>query len=423
MDGVEAPSNTEAEYTAGSGKPISSEGIRQQPPANGGRLQQPEGAPTATPILPPHASDGPLSEWLSELVTCSGIALDVALLNAAPFGPGTDRHWEDEREELIRHKRHKLETEKLSGNGHVQNQAGHLSASLLSLRKTYRHLAGGGWRTLSDQLPGLPAFNQWKPAESRQAKDGRTVKYETPAGFPDGGGLLLPRVPDRVWRLICQQQDLPFPSEAVRAAGFWVWALATPGLKLTIVEGFKKALAAISCGVAAVALPGVTMGRRTDGGESQRLIAELQLLAAGGRDWVICFDADRKPKTAAMVYSAAKSLANCLLKAACTVSIARLELLDDDKLGLDDLLITLGEDAVLAALAKAKPYRRESVSIGRRHFKASDIPHPEIAPLVALRGGMGSNKERPARHPHGVRYSSPCVGRSARRTPAAAGAA
>jgi len=354
--------------------------------------QQNGGTGAVAPILAPDASAEELPSWLSELVTCSGIAMDVALLNAAPFGPGTDRHWEDEREELIRHKRHKLETEKLSGNGHVQNQAGHLSASLLSLRKTYRHLAGGGWRTLSDELPGLPAFNQWKPAESRKAKDGRTVKYETPAGFPDGGGLLLPRVPDRVWRLICQQQDLPFPSDAVRAAGFWVWALATPGLKLTIVEGFKKALAAISCGVAAVALPGVTMGRRTDGGESERLITELQLLAAGGRDWVICFDADRKPKTAAMVYSAAKSLATCLLKAACTVSIARLKLVDDDKLGLDDLLVTLGEDAVLAALAKANPYRREGVSIGRRHFKASDIPQPEVAPLVALLGGMGSNK-------------------------------
>ena len=328
---------------------------------------------------------------LRELIVESGIAPDVAALNAAAFGPGTDRHWEDEREQLIAHKRRKLETEKLAGNGHIQCQAGYLSESLLNLRKTYRHLKAGGWRTLSDELPGLPAFNQWKPAQPRLAKDGRAIKYETPAGFPDNGGLLLPRVPDRIWQLICEQQGLPFPSDAIRSAGFWVWALATPSLQLVIVEGFKKALAALSCGIAAVALPGVTMGRRTAGGD-ERLIAELQLLAAGGRHWLICFDADRKAKTAAMVQGQAQKLANCLLKAACTASIARLKLPDElDKLGLDDLLVISGAEAVHEALSQAKPFTRETVSIGRRHFKASDIPHPEVAPLVALRGGMGSN--------------------------------
>jgi ribonuclease HI len=333
---------------------------------------------------------------LHELIVESGIAPDVAALNTAAFGPGTGRHWEDEREQLIAHKLRKLETEKLAGNGHVQSQAGYLANQQgdqrLNLRKTYRHLQAGGWRTLSDELPGLPAFNQWKPSQPRLAKDGRAVKYETPAGFPDNGGLLLPRVPDRIWQLICEQQSLPFPSDAIRAAGFWVWAMATPALQLVIVEGFKKALALASCGIAAVALPGVTMGRRTAGGD-ERLIAELQLLAAGGRQWLICFDADRKAKTAAMVQGQANKLANCLLKASCTASIARLELPGQlDKLGLDDLLVIAGADAVRAALAKAKPFTRETVSIGPRHFTAGDIPHPEVAPLVALRGGMGSNK-------------------------------
>lgn len=333
-----------------------------------------------------------VDDYLRELIEGSGIAPDVATLNAAAFGPGTERHWEDEREQLIAHKRHKLQTEKLAGNGHVQSQAGHLDQSLISLRQTYRHLQAGGWRTLSNALPGLPAFNQWKPSQPRLAKDGRTVKYETPAGFPDNGGLLLPRVPDRIWQLICEQQSLPFPSDAIRAAGFWVWALATPSLQLVIVEGYKKALALLSCGVAAVALPGVTMGRRTAGG-SERLIAELQLLAAGGRHWLICFDADRKAKTAAMVHSQAQKLANCLLKAACTASIARLQLPGElDKLGLDDLLVMAGPEAVLETLSLAKPFTRETVSIGARHFRQSDIPHPEVAPLVALRGGMGSNK-------------------------------
>jgi len=106
-----------------------------------------------------------------------------------------------------------------------------------------------------DALWGLPGFDQWKPDQARQRADkpGQAIKYEAPPGCPDGGGLLLPRVPDRCWELICERQGLPFPDAAARADGFWAWAMATPALELLICEGFKKALAAVGAGWAAVA--------------------------------------------------------------------------------------------------------------------------------------------------------------------------
>ena len=244
----------------------------------------------------------------------SAIAPDVAAANVASWGPGTDRHWENERAELVAHGRLAIQTRSTTASGHPQSQAGHLDNRLISLGRRYRHLQAGGWRSLSAGLPGLPTFDQWKPASARQRLDkpGQAIKYEAPPGFPDGGGLLLPHVPERCWELIADRQGLPRPDAAALAAGFWPWALATPALQLLICEGWKKCLAAVSVGWAAVALPGITMGRRVGDDGSERLIPALQLLAAAGRPWLISFDAEARPGTAANVAAAAGALAHAL---------------------------------------------------------------------------------------------------------------
>jgi hypothetical protein len=361
------------------------------------------------PALLPH-------HWAE--LQASGIAPDVAAANVASFGPGTDRHWESERAELIHHARLPILHGETSGKDKNGRYRRSLSGQLWHLDKRYRHLVEGGWRSLSDALPGVPIFDQWKPAQARpkgrrdaagrwEPLPGQSVKYEAPPGCPDGGGLLLPRIPDRCWALICERQGLPFPDAATRAAGFWPWAAATPRLQLLICEGFKKALAAVSAGWAAAALPGVTMGRRVDADGSARLIPALQLLGGNGRPWLIAFDAERKPATAWKVAAAAGALAGSLRAAGGRPEIARLPLLPGaDKTGLDDLLAAAGPEALDKALANTGPRRvavlprlRAADAVapaGQWLGVACPLPSPEQAPLVVVQAPMGCGKTRAA---------------------------
>ncbi len=362
--------------------------------------------PAPAALLPNH--------WAE--LQASAIAPDVAAANVASFGPGTDRHWETERAELVAHARLRIQTSSTTASGHPQDQAGFLADRLIRLDSSYRHLQAGGWRTLSDALPGVPIFDLWRPAQARpkgrrdaagrwEPLPGQSVKYEAPPGCPDGGGLLLPRIPDRCWALICERQGLPFPDEATRAAGFWPWAAATPRLQLLICEGFKKALAAVSAGWAAVALSGVTMGRRVDANKSARLIPALQLLGGNGRPWLIAFDAERKHSTAAKVGAAAGALAWSLRAAGGRPEIARLPLLPGtDKTGLDDLLAASGPEALDRALADigprpVLPRLRAADAVapaGQWLGDACPLPSPEVAPLVVIQAPMGCGKTRAA---------------------------
>ncbi|MEY3462342.1 MAG: hypothetical protein RLZZ468_120, partial [Cyanobacteriota bacterium] len=351
------------------------------------------GAPSA--LLPHH--------W-AELQR-SAIAADVAAANVASFGAGAERHWELERAELVAHDRYRIQTESLTASGLPQNQPGGLTGRLIALDRRYRHLQSGGWRSLSAELEGLPRFDQWKPDQPRanREKAGRSIKYETPPGFPDGGGLLLPRVPDRLWQLICSRQGLPFPAD--RSAGFWPWAIATPGLQLLICEGWKKALAALSAGHAAVALSGITMGWRGSRESGRRLIEGLQRLSAPGRRWLIAFDAERKRTTARKVKAAAGALAGSLRAAGGRPEIARLPLLSgQDKTGLDDLLATAGPEALDRALADTGPapvlpWLRPADRIapaGAYLGVACPLPSPAEAPLLVIKAPMGCGKTQAA---------------------------
>ena len=381
-------------------------------PATDSPEQKPTNQKPATP-----APAGLLPNHWAEL-QASAIAPDVAAANVASFGPGTDRHWESERAELVAYARLRIQTSSTTANGHPQGQAGFLADRLIRLDSSYRHLQAGGWRSLSDALPGVPIFDQWKPEQPRpkgrrdaagrwEPLPGQSVKYEAPPRFPDGGGLLLPRIPDRCWALICERQGLPFPDEATRAAGFRAWAEATPRLLLLACEGWKKALAAVSAGYAAVALPGVTMGRRVDADGSARLIPALQLLGGNGRPWLICFDAERKPATAAKVAAAAGALAWSLRAAGGRPEIARLPLLAGaDKTGLDDLLAAAGPEALDRALANTGPRPRpvlprlraaDAVAPASQWLgDACPLPSPEVAPLVVIQAPMGCGKTRAA---------------------------
>lgn len=367
-------------------------GSGPSPAAAGNRYEQASVVVPSTDLLPQH--------WAE--LQASAIATDVAALNVASFGPGTARHWELERAELVAHARLRIQTASTTANDLPQAQPGHLTGRLIALDKRYAHLAAGGWRSLSAALPGLPSFDQWKPDQARLRADkpGRSIKYEAPPQHPDGGGLLLPQVPERCWELIADRQGLPRPDAAALAAGFWPWAAATPGLRVLVTEGWKKALAAVGAGWAAVALPGVQMGRRRGADGSERLIEALQLLAPGRR-WLIAFDAEAKPSTAVKVGAAAGALARSLRAAGGRVDVAHLPLLPGaDKTGLDDLLAAAGPEALDRALADVGPravlprLRPADVMApaGAYLADAAPIPAPAVAPLVILQAPMGCGK-------------------------------
>jgi hypothetical protein len=282
------------------------------------------------------------SHW-AELVEKSGITPALAAANFKSFGEAPFADPEAERQALL-----------AEAFALLNPQPGHSYQRRMKLQWQYGHLDGGGWRFIGSALPGFAPTPRWKPDSPRISRSGRAIKYESaPKRRP---GLLLPQVPITVWRLVAERHGLPMPAD--RSAGFWAWALATPGLPLVVVEGEKKACALLGLGLAAVGLPGVEMGRmvlaRDAKGRAcdEALVPELVKLAAGGRSLLIAFDAEDKPSTARKVEGAAVRLGHLLVKAGAEVKVARLPLLfGEDKTGPDDLLVALGPDALLEALA------------------------------------------------------------------------
>ncbi|MEY3962888.1 MAG: hypothetical protein RLZZ106_143 [Cyanobacteriota bacterium] len=353
----------------------------------------------------------------------SGIAPDVAAANAASFGSGASEHWEDARALLIQHKRLLIQTGRLAGNGHLQSQPGHLADALIRLQCDYAHLQHGGWRSTTSHLPGLEPFDCWKPDRPRLGSDRRLdkrtgrlrqverkpVKYESQPAHPRGGGLFVPVVPLPQWQAIARRAGLPEPDAAAIARGFWAWVIEHPKVPVVVVEGFKKTLAAISCGHAAVGLPGVTMGWRTDNsqGTERRLIRELLALAQPDRPLLVAFDRERKESTATKVEAAASTLCWLLRIAGAAAAITHLPLLQGQaKTGVDDLVVAQGAEALdavlVAALAAAQSapaiapavprLRRFDLEAPEDRFLGEVLQIPTDRKLVCLAAGMGAGK-------------------------------
>lgn len=361
---------------------------------------------TAAALLPEH---------LRELVAGSGIAPLVAELNCRSFGPGAAEHWETARAELIAHKRLAIQTTSTTESGLPQAQPGFLAGRLIGLQQTYSHLAEGGWRSTTAGLPGFEPFDCLKPAAPRLSSDRKfdkrtglvvpttpkPVKYETPPGAPGGGGVFAPMVPVEQWRTIAGHADLPLPAGA-EPGGFWPWALEHRHLPVVLTEGLKKCLSIASHGHAALGLPGITMGWRTDDNGHRRLIPELEAIAAKGRPVVIAFDAEGKRRTARKVITAARTLARLLEKAGCVVRIAEMPLLPGaSKVGADDLVVARGPAALAEVIAAARPISALPVLA---HLRPADLVVPDrylpsdaltvagMRRLIALASAMGTGK-------------------------------
>ena len=224
-------------------------------------------------------------------------------------------------------------------------------------------------------VTGAVVFHQARPDQPRELA-GKTVKYETPHGA---------RMAIDVHPLA--RQRLGDPSDA-----------------LIVTEGVRKAEAAFSQGVTAVALMGVWNWRGANGDGGKAALADWELVALNGRKVFLAFDSDAAAKRE--VRAALERLQGFLELRGAVVHVAKLEPGPAGaKVGLDDFLAAGGDLAELLNQARNK-----------RQSSLISIP-PPIAPEA---GG----KETTSR---GTMYSrrfpcSHCL-RTSRRNPPGRGAA
>jgi hypothetical protein len=171
----------------------------------------------------------------------------------------------------------------------------------------------------------LNHYARLRPHHPRNGKDGKVVKYESPAGEAPRAYYAVPTLP--------KLRDGVSPVH---------WS-----------EGEKKALCKSQLGLASVGLGGVWSWKKKD---SDELLDDI-LPLAGNRDHYITFDWDPKPETRRQTALAARRFARALRKAGAK-EVYLVELPPGDgpgKVGEDDFIVAKGGEAYLALVAAAKP--------------------------------------------------------------------
>jgi putative DNA primase/helicase len=166
---------------------------------------------------------------------------------------------------------------------------------------------------------GAVAFHQVRPDRPR-LRDGKPVKYETPNGV----------------RMALDVHPV------VRSH------LSDPTEPLLVTEGARKADAAISQGVHALALVGVWNWRGTNGSGGKTVLPDWEAVALNGRTVYLAFDSDSSSNP--QVRQALNRLGRFLESRGAEVRIARLQpARDGAKQGLDDFIAAGGSlDELLA---------------------------------------------------------------------------
>lgn len=170
------------------------------------------------------------------------------------------------------------------------------------------------------------SYHHHRP-DAPRLQDGKPVKYEFPRGS-------------------CMVIDVhPFVREKVR----------DPGIPLIIPEGVKKADAAISAGLCAIALLGVWNWRGTNELGGKTTLPDLDEIAwknrqGEGREVYLCFDSDAMLKPA--VHQALERLAGVLTQRGADLRYIYLPHgKNGTKCGLDDFLVAGNSTCALLALA------------------------------------------------------------------------
>ena len=223
----------------------------------------------------------------------------------------------------------------------IEQMGGHAAqyatTAVIKLRQRYHHVLAGGW-----WVSGLDPLADWSPMDWGQLKpthprqrwndSDKVIKYEVPAQqstraiFLDGSAAID-------WPTV--QTDITIPR---------LWT-----------EGAKKAGAALSCGYAAIALPGVYSGYRSKDRLGNpippHLIPDVTAMTQPGSIHYLAFDQDEKPTTRRNVGIALTRLGQLLTGAGAHVHVIRWS--PKQGKGIDDLIANHGPDAFHQAVEKA----------------------------------------------------------------------
>ncbi len=162
----------------------------------------------------------------------------------------------------------------------------------------------------------------------------------------------------------------------------WLAVLADVSIPILITEGEKKAAKACKEGFITVGLGGVNNIRR-DG----VFLEELAQLAAGGRLIYIAFDSDKLKKDKhgrQGIRQAEIVLATELRSAGARVITIKLDPIDGEKAGLDDVLVQKGGRRILqAAIEAGTEHRLRDTVLGiREHYSKNEVRHRLIAESI-----------------------------------------
>lgn len=288
----------------------------------------------------------------------------------------------------------------------LRTNTGRVNSSYIN---RYKHLEGGGWwcsgvdiLTWEDSLWG-----HFKPNFPRKDEEGKTIKYEVPPKTETE--IFALKVPSRIWELVSRRYDVALPKDFqnLPRSAFWKWVVAN-AIPIIITEGSKKAAAILSCGYAALALPGVFNGYRQPRNEtlepnsSAVLIPQLQMFAQLGRQIYFCFDQDCKRTTIRNVNQALSKTAILFKKQGCLVNVITWNPLLGK--GIDDVLTSYGRETFDNFYREALDFDswqtrqlkrltyKPNLSLNQRYL--GEFTPPEGTQFICLKSPKGTGKSQ-----------------------------
>ena len=167
----------------------------------------------------------------------------------------------------------------------------------------------------------------------------------------------------------------------------WETVFKDAEIPVLITEGEKKSLRACIAGIPCVGLGGVFNFISGDD-----LIPRLAELCCENRDVYICFDSDAEQNRD--IQLAERRLAAAITKRKAKAWIARIEPLGNDKVGIDDLIVANGEQALFGVLEQAQLVKPgdalvvEGTDVEIADAVLRDIEDANNSSVVAAEGGL-----------------------------------